>query len=133
MNVMRKVFRSERRKTNYFQMSSFKEVPVFKACYDLNIEFFNLQKKKLSRSAKYTIGDRLINNSLSLLSDIQRAMVDGNRKIVLEVALERVGIIRVLIRLLKDTDELSTKELIRYATRVENISKQLTGWYSKSK
>jgi hypothetical protein len=113
-------------------MSSYKEVPVFKACYDLSVAFFNLQKKHLSKSAKYSIGDRLIDKSLSLMSDIQIAMKSKSRAKVLFDAVVKIDEIRVLIRLLKDTGELSTKQLIRYSTRVENISKQLTGWYNKS-
>ena len=49
-------------------------------------------------------------------------------------AREHTEVIRVLIRLMKDMRQISLKQFVSINEKVENVSRQLAGWYkSQSK
>ena len=47
---------------------------------------------------------------------------------VLQEARERIEVIRLFIRLMKDMQQISIKQFVLINESVENVSKQLTGW-----
>ena len=51
-----------------------------------------------------------------------------DKKDVLQEARERIEVIRLFIRLMKDMQQISIKQFVQINTSVENVSKQLTGW-----
>tara|TARA_Y100000589_G_scaffold51120_1_gene42591 strand:- start:1625 stop:1831 length:207 start_codon:yes stop_codon:yes gene_type:complete len=63
-----------------------------------------------------------------LLTLIYRANVKRDKKDVLQEARERIEVIRLFIRLMKDMQQISIKQFVQINTSVENVSKQLTGW-----
>jgi len=54
--------------------------------------------------------------------------VKRDKKDVLQEARERIEVIRLFIRLMKDMQQISIKQFVQINTSVENVSKQLTGW-----
>jgi len=54
--------------------------------------------------------------------------VKRDKKDVLQEARERIEVIRLFIRLMKDMQQISIKKFVQINTSVENVSKQLTGW-----
>ena len=59
---------------------------------------------------------------------IYRANVKRDKQEVLQEARERIEVIRLFIRLMKDMQQISVKQFVQINEVVENVSKQLSGW-----
>jgi hypothetical protein len=59
---------------------------------------------------------------------IYRANVKRDKQDVLQEARERIEVIRLFIRLMKDMQQISVKQFVEINESVENVSKQLSGW-----
>ncbi len=108
-------------------MSKYDELPVYKASYDLLIEIFRFTKN-FSKEFKYTIGESLKKETTELITLIYRANSKIEKHDVLQEARERIEVIRLFIRLMKDLKQISVKRFALINRQVENVSKQLTGW-----
>ncbi len=108
-------------------MGLHQELPIYKACYDLVLEMFQLVKD-FSREYKFTIGERLKNETMELLILIFRANTREDKREVLKEARENVEVVRLLVRLLKDLKQISLKKFVFINQKIENVSRQLTGW-----
>jgi hypothetical protein len=108
------------------------ELPVYKACYDLLIEIFQFTKE-FSKEYKYTVGESLKNETIKLLILIFRANSRTDKQMVLQEAREQIEVIRLLIRLMKDMRQINLKRFVQVNQKVEEVSKQLTGWQKSIK
>lgn len=104
------------------------ELPVYKAAYDLLILIFQLTHN-LSREYKFTLGEKLKNEATDLLTNIYRANRVIEKADYLEKAREQLEIVRLYIRILKDTNQISSKKHIFINKPIESVSKQLAGWH----
>jgi hypothetical protein len=59
---------------------------------------------------------------------IFRANSRKDKEQVLQEARESIEVIRLFIRLMKDMHQISLKRFVQVNTKVEDVSKQLTGW-----
>jgi hypothetical protein len=103
------------------------QLPVYKASYDLLLSIY-IFSKNLTREYKYTIGQDLKIEAKNLMIEIYKANSTYNKKEIIKKAGERLLIIRLNIRILKDLKEISLKKFIYINEKIENISKQLSGW-----
>lgn len=103
------------------------DLPVYKATYDLLLTIFRFTKN-FSKEYKYTIGESLKKETLELLSLIYRANVNKNPAQVLTEAKEKIEVIRLFVRVMKDLQQISLKQFVHVNLSVEQVSKQLTGW-----
>ncbi len=103
------------------------ELPVYKACYDLLLEIFRFVKG-FSREYKFTVGESLKKQTVDLLTLIFRANSRKDKEQVLQEARESIEVIRLFIRLMKDMQQISLKNFVHVNKKVEDVSKQLTGW-----
>ena len=108
------------------------ELPVYKASYDLLLEIFQFTKE-FSKDFKYTVGESLKNETIKLLTLIFRANSRTDKQMVLQEAREQIEVIRLLIRLMKDMRQVSLKIFVQVNQKVEEVSKQLTGWQKSIK
>ena len=108
-------------------MSRYDELPVYKATYDLILGIFRFTKD-FTREYKYTIGEKLKNETLDLIILIYRANSKKNKVETLQSAREHIEVIRLLLRLLKDLRQINLKKFVTINKLVENVSKQITGW-----
>ena len=113
-------------------MALFYDLPVYKISYDLLVEIFKFTKN-FSREYKFTIGERLKNETIDMITNIHRANTAKNKYDTLQKARENIEIIRLYLRLLKDLQELGLKKFVDINERIENVSKQLAGWQKHSK
>ena len=113
-------------------MALYNELPVFKACYDLLIEVYRFTKD-LTREYKYTIGEKLKNETMELTMHIYRANSTNEKHKVLQSGREKVEEIRIYVRLLHDLKQIKLKKFIHVSRYIENISKQLTAWQKSIK
>jgi len=113
-------------------MSLHQELPVYKASYDLLMEIFSFTKE-FSKEYKYTVGESLKKETIELLTLIFRANSRTDKQQVLQVARERIEVIRLFIRLMKDMRQINLKKFVQVNQKVEDVSKQLTGWQKSLK
>ena len=108
-------------------MSLYNELPVFKASYDLLLSVFQFTAN-FKREFKYTVGERLKNETLALITLVYRANSSKEKVEIIQQAREQIELIRLLIRILKDLKQISLKSFVRINEQIENVSKQLAGW-----
>ncbi|PIS29554.1 MAG: hypothetical protein COT43_03575 [Candidatus Marinimicrobia bacterium CG08_land_8_20_14_0_20_45_22] len=103
---------------------------VNKASYDLLLEIFRFTKE-FNKEFKYTVGESLKKETLDLITLIYRANSKADKRETLQSAREKIEVIRLFIRLMKDLKQISLEKFVQVNKRVENVSKQLTGWKKK--
>ena len=113
-------------------MSKYDELPVYEASYDLLLVIFQFTKN-FNKEFKYTIGESLKKETTELITLIYRANSKKDKHDVLQEARERIEVIRLFIRLMKDLRQISVKRFVLVNKQVENVSKQLSGWQKKFK
>ena len=87
-------------------MALFSDLPVYKATYDLLLGIFRFTKD-FSKDYKYTVGESIKKETIELLTLIYRANVKRDKNEVLQEARERIEVIRLFIRLMKDMQQIS--------------------------
>lgn len=102
-------------------------LPVYKCSYDLMLKIMSVVNG-FSKDYKYSLGERLRHEMLELLLDIYRANVSDDKRLNLERARMRVEAVRILVRLCKDTKIVGIQKFVELNVKIEEISKQLTGW-----
>ena len=107
------------------------DLPVYKSTYDLLLGIFEFTKS-FSKEYKYTVGESLKKETIDLLILIYRVNTRQDKRVVLEEAKERIEVIRLLIRLMKDLHQISIKSFVGINNTVEEVSKQLTGWHKST-
>jgi len=113
-------------------LARYDELPVYKASYDLLVEIFQFTKN-FNREFKFTVGESLKKETLELITLIYRANSRRDKYQVLQEARERIEVIRLFVRLLKDLKQIGLKKFVQINKQVENVSKQLMGWQKKMK
>lgn len=108
-------------------MDLYSELPVYKATYDLLLAVFQFTKG-FAKEYKYTVGESLKKETIDLLTLIYRANVKRDKMEVLQEARERIEVVRLFIRLMKDLHQVSLRDFIKINETIENVSKQLAGW-----
>ena len=92
-----------------------------------------LFRSEFKKEFKYTVGESLKKETLELLTLIYRANSRYDKNDVLQSAREQIEVIRLLIRLMKDMQQISLEKFVKVNQNVENVSKQLTGWQKSVK
>jgi len=113
-------------------MSLHQELPVYKSSYDLLVEIF-LFTKEFTKEYKYTVGESLKKETVELLIIIYRANSRPDKYFLLQEARERIEVIRLFIRLMKDLHQINIKKFVLINQKIEEVSKQLTGWQKSIK
>jgi hypothetical protein len=109
-------------------MARHDELPVYKATYDMMLSVFRFVKD-FSKEYKYSVGDTLKTETMALMTLIYRANVRTDKRAVLQEARERIEVIRLYIRLMKDLQQVSLKQFVQVNAQVETVSRQLSGWH----
>lgn len=108
-------------------MAIYDTLPVFKKGYDLLIEIYKMTTG-LSREYKFTVGEKLKNETLELLLQIYKANLSWGKEIHIDKCRENTEAVRLLIRLLHDLRQINIKRMIALNALIESVSKQLSGW-----
>ena len=112
-------------------MAAYNQLPVYKAGYDLLLELFQLTHN-FNREYKYTLGEKLKNEVTDLLTNIYKANKTFTKHELIDKARVNLEIVRLYIRILKDLKQISQNRHVNINERIENISKQLAGWYKSA-
>ena len=107
------------------------ELPVVQKAYDLAKEVLP-RVSKFPRDYKYTLGDRIAENTLEILENVIQAAFRKERRPVLEninLSLERL---RFLLRLACDLGSLSWNGNEHVQKIVNELGQQVGGWLKHS-
>lgn len=113
-------------------MSTYDNLSVYRASYDLLVELFRFTKN-FSREYKFTLGENIKKETVEMITNIYRANSSFlGRKEKIQSARENVETIRLFLRLLKDLRQVDLKKFVFLNEKIESVSRQLTGWEKKS-
>lgn len=84
-----------------------------------------------SREYKYTLGEKLKNETLELLTNIYKANKSKHdtRLQYIDAARQNVEVARLLLRVTKDLKVIGIKSFVVLNVQVEELSKQLASWH----
>ena len=109
-------------------MSTYDKLVVYKASYDLLVDIFQFTKG-FKREYKYTIGESLKKEVIELITLIFRANSSKpERRAILQLAREKLEVIRLMMRLLNDLKQVTLKKFVLLSAKIECVSRQLAGW-----
>jgi hypothetical protein len=111
-------------------MALYSELPVYKLGYDLLLTIYE-RTKVFPREHKYSLGERLKNETLELLINIYMANKSKKeeRLICIDNARQHLEIVRLLLRVTKDIRVIGIKGYVVLNMQVEELSKQLVSWH----
>ena len=101
-------------------MATYDNLPVYKASYDFLVEIFQFSKN-FSKEYKYTVGEKLKNETLEMIMNIYRANSREQKKELLHAARENIEVIRLLLRLVKDLRQISLNKFVVINEKIENL------------
>ena len=88
--------------------------------------------RAFSKEYKYTVGESLKKETIDLLILIYRVNTMHDKSAVLQEAKERIEVIRLLIRLMKDLHQIRIKNFVAINTIVEEVSKVCQWQFNQS-
>ena len=110
-------------------MALFSELPVYKLGYDLLLAIYE-RTKLFTREHKYTLGEKLKNETLECLINIYKAnkSKQTTRLQYIDTARQNIEVVRLLLRVTKDLKIIGIKGHVALNAQVEELSKQLSSW-----
>ena len=108
-------------------MAIYLELPVYKACYELYLEFAKV-RRTLPREERYTIGLELDRAMVDTLVLLQRINASRDKVPLIGRARQLVAEIQIRMRVLKDVKALSVGHFTTLFDLSESVSMQLTSW-----
>ncbi|MCL7753306.1 four helix bundle protein [Polaribacter sp. Z022] len=110
-------------------MALFTSLPVYKLGYDVLIQIHKITKS-FTREHKYTLGEKLKEESIQLLIQVYKANKSKKeiRLNTIGTAREHLETIRLLFRVTKDINVIGGKTYVNINLKIEELSKQLTAW-----
>lgn len=108
-------------------MALYYNLPVYRDTYKLILKIFEVTKD-FSKEYKYTLGQDMKRDALSLVRNIYRANKSLSKKDHLDAFLDDFELLKLEIRLCADLKILSIKKQAALSLLMDSISKQVTGW-----
>ena len=108
-------------------MAIYYNLPVYKVSYKLVFMLFQ-SSGCFSREYKYTVGQDLKNEGIDMIKNIYHANKSEDKTIYIDKAKENLEVIRLLVRLMQDFNQLGIKPFVEINQSIENVSKQLNAW-----
>jgi len=109
-------------------MAHYLDLPVYKAAYDMLLQIYALTHN-LRRDYKFSLGEKLKNEATNVLTNIYKANRVHIKSEYISEARIQLEIVRLYLRILRDTKQIGQKKHILINTFVEKVSKQLAGWH----
>ncbi|UCD83480.1 MAG: diversity-generating retroelement protein Avd [Deltaproteobacteria bacterium] len=104
-----------------------RELPAIQRAYDLSKELFP-RVAKFPKDYKFSLGQRIIDNSLDNLELLIEAAYTSNKSNLLQEANIRLERLRFLLRLSRDLGSLSDSGYEHIMKMINNLGKQIGGW-----
>ena len=105
------------------------DVPIFKKSYDL-YRVLHDYRRLVPKQDRFTLFERVDNTALDVIEGI--LLASSQQKSAKLPALERVSsklnMLRVFIRLMKDTKAIDAKKYVAIESSIDEIGRMLGGW-----
>ncbi len=108
-------------------MALYYDLPVFKDVYTLILTIFEYTKE-FPREYKYSLGQDMKRDAITLVRSIYRANKARDKTEYLEAFLDDFEVLKLEVRLCVDMKILSIKKQAGLSALMEVIGKQITGW-----
>ena len=105
------------------------DIPIFKKSYDL-YKTFHEYRKLIPKADRYTVFERGEGVILDILENIMATSTErqAEKLLILNKTSSRLNLLRVFVRLLKDTKAFDSKKYIALETNIDEIGRMLGGW-----
>ena len=105
------------------------DIPIFKKSYDL-YKTFNEYRKLVPKQDRFTVFERSECSILDVLESIMKASGEQKKEKLptLEKASLKLNMLRVFIRLMKDTKTIDAKKYMILESVIDEIGRMLGGW-----
>lgn len=110
------------------------DIPIFRKTYDL-YKAFHALRDGIPKQDRHTVWLRCENLVLDLVEGILRAgkAYGADKLPSLSEASIQLGILRVLIRLMKDVKTIDQKHYVSLEAHVDEVGRMLGGWIKSAK
>ena len=110
------------------------DIPIVKKTYDL-YRYFSQHRITIPKQDRYTLWQRSENYLLDVLEGILLASQSqkASKIPLLEQASMKLNMLRIFIRLMKDTKSLDAKKYVTLEAAVDEIGRMLGGWIRSSR
>ncbi|MBF8262705.1 MAG: hypothetical protein HW387_370 [Parachlamydiales bacterium] len=111
------------------QIRSVLDIPIFHKIYDL-YKLLHSYQAKISKSGRYTIWQKCENTTLALLEAlIETSHRKGEDRVQsLFIISNKLDLLKVLVRLAKDTRIIGDPQYIEIQKNIQEIGKMIGGW-----
>jgi hypothetical protein len=105
------------------------DIPIFHKIYDL-YKLLHTYQLRIPKSDRYTLWAKCENTTLALLESlIETSHLKGEERIkVLYIMSNRLDLLKVMIRLAKDTRAIDNPQYLEIQTFIQEIGKMIGGW-----
>jgi len=105
------------------------DIPILKKSYDL-YKMMDDYRKVIPKQHRFTVFIRGEEAVLDVIENFYQAgyLKGADRSNLLDKASSRLNMLRLFIRLLKDTKALDNKKYISLQTAIDEIGRMLGGW-----
>ena len=103
------------------------DIPIFSKLY----EFYKILTPAITsfpKSKRYTLGQKLDSITLEILELLFSIPVSDNKLTTLNLISIKLDLLRVLIRLSKDSQAIKDKKYLELQTILQEIGRMLGGW-----
>lgn len=108
-------------------MANHTTLPIYKVAYDL-LDVITDLAKNMPRDFKQSIGGKLRDEAVEVVTLIFRANVSSDKSIHLSILLERLQVTELLLRLSRDKRLISTGQYAKAIDLTGSVGKQANGW-----
>lgn len=113
-------------------MVLYNELPVYRDTYNLMLEVY-LTTNKFTHEFKYSLGQDMKRDVLSLFRNLYRANRSSAKQTYLEDFLSDFELLKVEMRLCVDLKLLPIRKMAQMSKLTDSIGKQVTSWRNKTK
>ncbi len=107
---------------------NYEQLPVYKETYQLLL-FVYQYTKRINRQYRYSLAEELKLACQDVLINIYEANTSEQKLEHIKQAIKKLVRVRVLFRILRDLNQLSTKQIVHIIDKLSSVSKQLTAWH----
>lgn len=108
------------------------DIPIFTKLYEL-YKTFSFVLPSFPKTQRYALGQRLENTIIDILGLLFAIPFSPTKSTVLEQMSVKLDLLKVLLRLAKDTQSISTNKYVELQTILQEIGKMLGGWIRATK
>lgn len=109
------------------------ELPIYRDTYRLQCELLTLVQNSFPRFFRYTVGNRMVDINLDMLSLIYRINSSFDKRPLLTELLDKYRLMQMLFRLCVEQKVISPRAYAPFAVLLDNIGRQATGWMKHCK